>query len=152
MLTRTHLAITIFFVLFLLNSVQSKTLFVIVALIATLIPDIDSGYSKLGSKKTFRPLQWVVKHRGILHSFTFLILITFFFVLFIPLFALPFFLGYGVHLISDSFTVKGIKPFYPSHKVVSGKIRTGRKAETTIFTLFVLADLFMGVWVVSLYI
>ncbi len=145
MLFKTHLAITLFFILLVIESVESKVVFVIVALIATLIPDVDSGYSKLGQRKTFRLLQFFVKHRGILHSFTFLLLITLFFVLFFPILAFPFFLGYSLHLFVDSFTIQGIKPFYPSHKHVSGKIKTGGRIETSVFTLFVLADLFLFV-------
>lgn len=143
MLMRTHLAITIFFILLLIGIVEHKVYFVVIALIATLVPDIDSRFSKLGRKKTFRILQFFINHRGFLHSFTFLILITLFFTLFIPIMALPFFLGYGLHLFADSFSVDGIRPFYPYKKTSSGKIRVGRKTETSVFVVFILADLFL---------
>ena len=76
MLVRTHLAIGIFGILLLLPFVEGKLIFIIVTLIATLLPDIDSAYSTLGQKKMFMFLQFFVKHRGILHSFTFLTLLT----------------------------------------------------------------------------
>ena len=141
MLLRTHLAITILAVLLLISHVEHKILFVVVALIATLIPDIDSGVSTLGRKRYFAPIQFIINHRGILHSFTFLILATVVLALFLPLFALPFFLGYSLHLFADSFTIMGIKPFYPSHATSSGRIRTGGRIEKIIFTLFFLLDI-----------
>jgi len=146
MLIRTHLAIIVFFILLLISSVENKLVFISVALVATFLPDIDSKFSKLGQRKIFRPLQFFVKHRGILHSFIFLFLITLFFVFFIPVVALPFFLGYSVHLFTDSFTKEGIKPFYPFKKNSSGSLKTGGKAETSVFVVFILADLFLLVF------
>lgn len=142
MLIRTHLAIVIFFILLFISSVNDKLVFVLVTLIATFIPDVDSKFSKLGHHKIFRPLQLFVKHRGIIHSFIFLILITSLFALFLPVVAFPLFLGYGVHLLADSFTKEGIRPFYPFNKTSSGKLRTGGRTETSIFVFFVLVDLF----------
>ena len=143
MLIKTHLAIIVFFILLLISSVEDKLVFISVALIATFIPDVDSKFSKLGQRKIFRPLQFFVKHRGILHSFIFLILITSFFVLFLPVVAFPLFLGYGIHLLVDSFSKEGIKPFYPFRKPSSGKLKTGGRTETSIFVFFILADLFL---------
>jgi len=48
MLIKTHLAITLFFALLLIGYVNSPILFLVVALIATYIPDIDSKHSKIG--------------------------------------------------------------------------------------------------------
>lgn len=143
MLYRTHLAITLFFVLLLISGVEHKVTFIIVALIATFIPDIDSKYSKIGKYKIFRILQFFTKHRKFIHSFTFLIAITAFLVLFFPVIALPFFLGYSLHLFTDSFNVEGIRPFYPLKKVSLGKIRTGGNIENFIFLSFVLVDLIL---------
>jgi len=143
MLTRTHLAITVFGILLVISLIENKFVFVLTALIATLIPDIDCYYSYLGKHVVFRPLQWFTKHRGILHSFSFLILITIFFVLFIPVLAAGFFLGYGLHLFSDSFTKDGIQIFYPFKKKISGKLRTGSLFETGLFVVFILFDLLL---------
>ncbi len=143
MLLKTHLAITVLAILFLLSLVEHKVIFVIVALIATLLPDIDSSSSSLGGKMVLRPLQVFVKHRGIFHSFILLILITFALVLFFPTIALGFFLGYSLHIFADSFTQNGVRFFYPFKKSVSGTIRTGGKTDTTVFVFFLLADLFM---------
>lgn len=152
MLIRTHLSITIFFILLFISRVEHQFVFVAVALISTFIPDIDSKFSALGKKKSLRILQFFIRHRGFFHSFSFLILITLFFVLFFPVVALPFFLGYGLHLFADSFTITGIRPFYPYKKKSSGKIRTGGKSETIVFLAFIVIDLgLFGVWILSVF-
>ncbi len=143
MLIRTHIAISLFFILLFISSVEHKISFVIIALLSTFIADIDSQYSVLGKHKIFRFLQFFVKHRTIFHSFTFLVLLSLFFVLFFPIVALPFFLGYGSHLLADSFTVQGIIAFYPFKKISSWKIKTSGKFETSVFLFFVLIDLLL---------
>jgi len=143
MLIRTHLAITLFAVLALLSGVSHKISFVVVAFIATFIPDIDSPNSKAGNHLFLRPLQWVAGHRKVFHSFSFLILVTLFLVLFFPIIALGFFLGYGLHLLADCFTKEGIMPFYPFKSKSSGMVSTGGVVETGILVFFVLADLFL---------
>ena len=141
MLIRTHLAITLFFVLALISKVEHQFIFVIVALIATFIPDVDARYSNLGRKKISRVLQFFTSHRGFIHSFTFLILLTMIFLFFIPIIALPFFLGYSLHLLADSFTKEGIQPFYPIKNKSSGVIETGGRTEFFIFASIVFVDL-----------
>jgi len=143
MLIKTHLSITLFFVLFLLSSVEHKLVFVLVALIATFIPDIDSRFSIFGQKKILRILQFFTKHRGIIHSFTFLLIVTLIFVLFYPIVALGFFLGYGLHLLADSLTIQGIRPFYPFNKRLRWKIKTGGRLEVIFFIGFLIADLLL---------
>ena len=147
MLLKTHIAITIFGILVFLSSVNHKLAFVVVALIATFIPDVDSRYSNLGRKKINRVLQFFTKHRGITHSFVFLILVTLGILFFSPVVALGFFLGYSLHLLADSFTKEGITPFYPISNIKSnGKISTGGKSEMIVLILFILLDLFLVVF------
>ena len=143
MLLRTHFAITLFAVLILLSSVEHKISFVLMSFVATLIPDLDTPFSKVGNHLILRPFQFFVRHRGLIHSFTFLFLLTLFFVLFFPILALGFFLGYGLHLFADSFTMEGIQVFYPFRKKTSWRIRTGGKTEVSIFVMFILANLFL---------
>ena len=145
MLLRTHYAIIIFFILLFLPVVNDKLVFIFVALIATQIPDIDSRYSKLGHRKIARILQWFTQHRGMIHSFTFLLSLTIILILILPILGLGFFLGYGIHLLADSFTVDGIRPFYPSRKKISGKVRTGGRLEIIILFLFVILDVGLGI-------
>lgn len=149
MLIKTHLAICVFFVLIFLPIVNHDFVFVVSALITTFIPDIDSRYSKLGRRKLARILQFFVKHRGVIHSFSFLFLITLIIAIFFPVLAVGFFLGYGLHLFADSFTIQGIKPFWPLKKDSMGSLRTGGKIEKIILWVFVIADVLIIVGMFS---
>lgn len=141
MMLKTHLVISIFFVLLLIPFVEYKWAFVVVAIIATYLPDIDSRYSRIGHRKIARILQWFTKHRGLFHSFSFLLIVTFFLAFFVPVIALGFFLGYGLHLFADSFTVEGIRPFYPSKNKSKGNLKTGSRMEIALFVVFLIADI-----------
>ncbi len=143
MLIKTHLTITLFFVLLLLPFVSYKIIFILIALLATYIPDIDLKSSKLGRKIIFRPLQFFVKHRGVFHSFTFLFLITFIFLMLVPRIALGFFVGYASHLFADSLTISGITPFFPWKRKIFGKIRTGGKTEKILFFVLLIVNLLL---------
>ena len=133
MLLRTHIAITFLFILLIIGNVNNKIIFLSVALISTLIPDIDTRFSVLGKRRVFRILQFFVRHRKMFHSLIFCLIITSILVLFVHVLALGFFLGYGLHLFADSFTIEGIIPFYPFGKRSSWRIRTGAKTETILF-------------------
>jgi len=141
MMIRTHIAVTVLFIILLFSKMESGIIFSVVALAATFIPDVDTKFSSLGKKKIFRPIQMFLKHRGAFHSFTILLILTIIFALFIPVIALPFFLGYGMHIFLDSFTVDGIAPFYPYKKRIYGIVKNGSKSENFIFVCFILVDL-----------
>jgi len=144
MLIKTHFAITIFGILILISQVEHKIIFIVMALTGTIIPDIDSRFSVIGRKFVNRILQFFTKHRGIIHSFTFLICITLILVCFVPTLALGLFLGYGLHLLADSFTSYGITPFYPfSKKKSEGFITSGKKSERFVFICFIVFDLLL---------
>jgi membrane-bound metal-dependent hydrolase YbcI (DUF457 family) len=146
MMIKTHLTVVIFFILLLLSQVEYSIIFALVALVTTFIPDVDTKFSTLGKKKIFRPFQFFVKHRGILHSFTLLLALTLILAFFVPVIALPFFLGYGLHIFMDSFTVDGVAPFYPYKKRVYGSVKNGSKIENFIFVSFIVVDLLMLVF------
>ena len=67
----------------------------------------------------------------------------------VAIIAFGFFLGYGVHLLADSFTVQGIEPFYPWKMRSAGFIKTGSVVETSIFIFLILADVIVFVGVVK---
>lgn len=140
---KTHLALGVMAGLFFLPDVTHKWVFIPVLLIASLLPDIDIGSSYMGKKWYFRPLQWFVKHRGIIHSLTLCIVLSFAFAYFIPIIALPFFLGYSLHLIGDSLTSEGIRPFWPLKKEARGIVRVGGKVEESIFVVFLILDVIL---------
>jgi inner membrane protein len=141
MLWKTHLAIGLAVALYFSSKVTYPLVFIPVVLLASIFPDIDSGFSYLGRKRIFRPVQMVSYHRGIIHSYTVAIIISVVFAFFYPIFALPFFLGYSLHLFADSFTSDGIRPFWPLKKISKGRISVGGKIDKTIFYTFVLIDL-----------
>ena len=133
MLLRTHIAVGLAVAFYFLPHVVNKLYFLPVVLIASALPDIDTGYSSIGRRKIFRPVQLMTRHRGIFHTYTFCILVSLLFALYYPVLALPFFLGYSFHLILDSFTPQGIVPFWPFRIKVEGKIKTGGSIDSTIF-------------------
>jgi len=140
MMQRTHLAIIIFFILVFVPYTSHKITFCIFAFLTSLIPDIDTEFSTLGKYKVMRILQFFTKHRGMIHSFSFCIVISFILSLFFPVLAFPVFLGYGVHLLSDSITLEGIQPFWPLRRRAGGFIRTNSSLEHAIFLSFVLVN------------
>lgn len=150
MLMKTHLAISIFAILFIISSVSSKVVFVVVALVATLLPDIDSGFSTMGRHALFKPLQFFTQHRGMVHSFTLCLIFSLLFAFYVPVLTLPFFLGYGLHLLVDSFTTEGIRPLWPLRFEAAGLIRVGGTIERALFLAFCVADLvlFVGLFFV----
>lgn len=143
MLLRTHYAIAVFFILLFIESVESQVVFVLAVLVGTQLPDIDSRYSRIGHKRIARVLQWFTRHRGIIHSFPFLLVVTILLVAVWPVGAFGFFLGYSLHLLGDAFTPDGIRPFYPLKKKSRGTLRTGGTVELALFVGFVIVDVLL---------
>lgn len=137
---KTHVAMTLFAVLFLFEHVEYTFVFVVVSLVSGILPDIDSGFSTLGKRKIFRPVQTLTRHRGFFHSLTFCIGISVLLAFYFPIYSLPFFLGYGLHLFADSFTVDGIRPFWPLKIESKGKLRAGSAFEGALFIGFCIID------------
>jgi len=143
MLLKTHLAFAVLLIILFLKHINSKFVFVILVLIATVLPDLDSGFSSWGRHLIFKPLQFFTKHRGIIHSFTFAILASVLLAIFWPVAALGFFTGFSVHLICDSFTHDGIQPFWPFRAKSSGFITSGGRVEESLFFALSLVDIFL---------
>jgi len=141
MMLKTHLALTVLVALIFLSRVSSKFMFLAVIIVATILPDIDTGFSTAGRNVFLKPLQFFVRHRGFLHSFTFCIIVSFVFAYFLPSISLAFFLGYGFHLFLDSFTQEGIMAFWPWRRVSKGIFRTGGRMETSLFVVLLILDL-----------
>jgi membrane-bound metal-dependent hydrolase YbcI (DUF457 family) len=141
MLFRTHLVIPIFFILLFFQPEQITIIFFAVAVFASLIPDIDSPFSKIG--KHFKIFNFFVKHRGVIHSFSFLFLIGILLFFFAREILFPFVFGYSFHLILDGITIQGIRPLYPMKFRINGIVKTGKLAENIIFLFFLAGDLFL---------
>jgi len=140
MLLRTHLAFAVLMIILFIQQVSNKFVFAGLLLIATVLPDLDSGFSTWGRHLIFRPLQFFTKHRGILHSFTFAVVVSIAISFIWPIASLGFFIGYSVHLICDSFTKDGIQPFWPWRARSSGPIKSGGRVEDGLFIILILAD------------
>jgi inner membrane protein len=141
MLFRTHLVFGVF-VYFVLSYFVEMPLFVLVfVLLATVFVDVDVGKSSFGNRWYFRPLQWVVKHRGVFHSL--------FFGLFLSLIVgavslwggFGFFVGYLSHLFLDCWTKSGVRLFWPLRWRVKGFVRSGGMLEDVVFVLLLLGDI-----------
>lgn len=149
MLFKTHLALGVFVGLVCLFSFNYNPLVFAIAVFASILPDIDSTSSFIGNRFWLRPLQWIIKHRGIFHSLTACVLLAWLIALVYPRLAFSFFAGYASHLLLDSFTVEGVVPFWPFGHKTEGMIPTGGKVETGLFwilcagsVIFIVAKLF----------
>ncbi len=143
MFFRTHLVIVLFFVLLLFSYIGNPVIFLLVVFFATLFPDIDSKFSKIGHHKIFRIFNFFMKHRGITHSFTFLAVLLLLIFLSFREILLSFASAYSLHLLLDAITINGISPLYPLKWRLKGKIKTGGIIENTLFLFFIVTDLFL---------
>jgi len=143
MFFKTHLVIALFFVLMFFSYIENPIVFLPVAFLATIIPDIDSRFSKIGKHKIFRIFNFFVRHRGITHSFTFLAVVSVLIFLSFKEILIPFVLAYSFHLLLDAITIGGIMPFYPLKFRIKGKIRTGGIIENFLFLFFIAIDSFL---------
>lgn len=145
MLLRSHLVIAIFCFLFLFNYLPgNKIIFGIAFFIATLLVDIDSTKSKIGNHWYLRPFQWIVSHRGVIHSilFGFVLSLLVFFIS--QDFGVGLFFGWCLHLLVDCFTVQGVGLFWPlSYKIKIFGFNSGGIIEQIIFVLFLLTDVWL---------
>jgi len=140
MLLRTHVMLALLFVIIFFNHVSNKWVFVVMVLVATVVPDLDTGFSSYGRHLIFRPLQFFTKHRGIIHSFTLGVLLSVLIAVFWPMGAFGFFLGYSIHLFADSFTKDGIYPFWPLRWKSRGVLRSGGRVEESLFLGLIVLD------------
>src|SRR4030042_2278338 len=143
MLLKTHIAFAVFLIILFFGHVIHPWIFTAMVLAATILPDLDANLSSFGRHLIFKPLQLLTKHRGIVHSFSFAILISIILAVFWPILSLGFFLGYSVHLICDSFTRQGIQPFWPLKAKSYGFIASGGRIEETLFFTLIILNIFL---------
>lgn len=143
MLARTHIAFALFLVLIFFHSVENFYLFAFVFLLSSLLPDIDTPFSKIGKIKIFRLLNFFTKHRGIFHSFIFVISISILLIFFENSIWLAFLLGYSSHLILDSLTIQGVRLFYPFKIKIKGLVKTNGFFENFLFVFLVIINFFL---------
>jgi membrane-bound metal-dependent hydrolase YbcI (DUF457 family) len=146
MLIRTHIALSMLVILLFLPHISNKFLFIGFGLLATFLPDIDSGFSTLGKNRGMKVLQVFTRHRGFIHSFTFCIMLSVLLAIFWPAACLGFFLGYSLHLFADSFTPEGVTPFWPYKGISKWYLKTGSRIETTFFISLAALDLLVFIF------
>ena len=141
MLFRAHVVFGVF-VYFMLSYFVEMPLFVLgVVLLGAVFVDIDIRSSSVGGWWIFRPLQWVVKHRGIFHSLFFGILLSLILCSVSLWGGFGFFVGYVSHLFLDCWTKSGVALFWPFRYSVKGFVRSGSWVEDVLFVLILLVDI-----------
>jgi len=122
-------------------------LFLMVVLMATVIPDLDTSKSRFGKKFwILRPIQWIAGHRKIFHSLIFVLVFGIGLWFIFPFVVYGFVFGYVLHLLLDCFTIQGVMLFYPfSEWRIKGFVKTSGWIEWGIFLIG-----FLGVvWIVK---
>lgn len=147
MLLRTHLAFAFLIILLFVKHVNDQWIFIAMVLVSTILPDLDTGFSSWGRHWIFRPLQFFVKHRGIIHSLTTATLLSILLAAFWPIVSLGFFVGYSAHIILDSFTREGVQPFWPLKTKSYGFISSGGRIEDSLFVSLILADIILIIFI-----
>jgi inner membrane protein len=143
MLFKTHIVFSLAVYFLLTYYIAMPPYVLIFVLLATAFVDIDVESSKFGNRWYFRPLQWVTRHRGALHSLVFALLLSLI-LGYISLWAgFGFFVGYISHLFLDCFTLGGVKLFWPLKFKIRGFVRSGGIVEDVIFVLLLLGDIFI---------
>lgn len=140
MLLKTHILFAVLAILLIVQHVESRFFFILMVLMASVIPDMDTGFSRVGKNIAAKTGQLFVKHRGIVHSLTIGIIVSVLFSIYWPVGALGFFVGWSVHMICDSFTKEGIQAFWPLKFKTSGFISTGGRFEESLFISMIFID------------
>jgi inner membrane protein len=143
MLFRTHIVFSLA-VYFLLSYYIVMPFYVLIfVLLATAFVDIDVKNSKFGNRWYFRPFQWLVKHRGVLHSLIFGLFLSLILAGVSMWAGFGFFVGYLSHLFLDCFTRGGVGLFWPLKFKIKGFVRSGGITEDVVFVLLLLGDIFV---------
>jgi inner membrane protein len=138
MLFRTHIvfSLAVYFALRYFVEIPFFVLFFV--LLATVFVDVDAWNSRFGNHWFFRPLQFMTRHRGVMHSLVaglFLSLI----VGAVSLWAgFGFFVGYISHLFLDCLTKGGVRLFWPLKFKVKGFVRSGSAVEDIAFVIILI--------------
>lgn len=138
MLGRTHIAAAIFmaalFFSFFKFDLLTNILVLVILVIGSIFPDIDSSTSIMGRK--FKLISFLTKHRGFLHSIWSLILFSILvYLLLSPLLGIVFATGFILHLMLDAITKEGVKIF---GKRIRGPFKVGSIGEKVFYALLLI--------------
>ena len=136
MMFKTHLIGGLLFGLLLNSFFEFGWVFLVLFILGSVLPDIDSSGSKVGRKfgLVSEVIEFFFGHRGFFHS------------IFIGLglglvlwgygyhsYGVGLFLGYLLHLCLDALTMHGIRFFWPFEWKVKGIVKTGGMVEWLLF-------------------
>ncbi|VVB81742.1 LexA-binding, inner membrane-associated putative hydrolase [uncultured archaeon] len=118
-------------------------LFLPLAVLGSLVPDVDSENSKIN--RMLPITRWIPKffqHRGFFHSlFAVAILYILFYAANLKTIGLPIAIGYAAHLASDCLTQNGCNLLHPiSNFRISGFVRTDGAMELLVMGAAIFAD------------
>lgn len=145
MLRRTHLALGAAIALYFLPHIkEAQFAFLGITILASLLPDLETGFSAVRRNRIFSHNTHSIFHKNrILHTYTLLFPITILIAFYFPRIALPFFLGYSFHLFLDSFSPQGIRPFWPLKTHSHGRMAPGGRIDRTLFMIFLAVDVLL---------
>jgi inner membrane protein len=143
MMFYTHLAFGILVSLISINifNIDNKIIFILVAILFSIFPDIDQRQSKIGKKYkcTSIIVNFLFGHRGLFHSIYIPLALYFVFYYINNEVGIAILVGYFSHLFMDSITKHGIKPLYPLiNKKINGAIKTNSILEKILFLIITL--------------
>lgn len=148
MMFKTHLIFGILAGLFFIKAftIQNSLLFLVVVAFFSVFPDIDSYHSKIGGK--VKPISFILNllfgHRGFIHSLLFgFIVYGGAYFLFGSTWAAATFIGFGSHLLLDSFTPDGTRPLFPFRTQINGVVRSNTIVDYALFFVFLAAVVWM---------
>ena len=148
MMYYTHIAFGLFSSLIFLHffEIERRLLFVLAVLLFSVFPDIDIPTSKIGRKNKFfsRAIGFLFGHRGFLHAIYIPIVLFLIFYSASKEISMGIFIGYFSHLLMDSLTRHGIKPFFPIiNKRFYGLIRVNSIFEKLFFLAISILDVYL---------
>lgn len=129
-------------------NIKNKLIFILVAILFSIFPDIDERKSKIGKKykKTSTAINFIFGHRGFFHSIYIPIILYFILHYINNEIGIAILVGYFSHLFMDAITKNGIRPLYPIiNKKINGPIKTNSILEKIIF-LLILYFLLIYLW------
>ena len=147
MMFLTHMTIALFLGLLKIRLIPlpiNNYVFLAIVVFASLLPDIDSD-SFISKKLRLRFLRHFFKHRGFFHSIIpmIILMIIVFLITGNPYYSLAVLIGFGSHLIFDSFTKGGIAFFWPHKLRIRGRLKVGGLFDWALFLLFVVLDVLL---------
>ena len=112
-------------------------LFVVILVLAGILPDIDCPHTVLGKK--FKFLSKFFKHRGFFHSIILAVILAIivFLITLNRYYAFAAIIGFLSHIILDSLTPGGTIPFWPQKIRLKGKIKTGSVIDWILLIIFI---------------